>query len=235
MGSWGDIYEKVTGILRRAGRDPRFFRGHADVNWKLIPGVGRLPHNRRKYLENVFIFDFVTRAGALLQDRVPSWRSVFAMQHHGLPTRLLDWTESFGVALFFALREGRGDTAVWVLNPFDLNERTRPLRAIADVNEFADTYYDYFIAEKADFVPPIVALSPPADHPRILHQRGCFTLHKNVDEPLDELYPETVEKIVIPSSARTEAQLFLRSAGISEFSLFPDLDGLARELRQNFM
>jgi hypothetical protein len=228
------VYEEVCAVLQSAGSSTRFFRGHSNANWKLLPGVARLPTHRQQILENVFFFDFVTRAGALLKDNGPSWTNVFAMQHHGLPTRLLDWSEAFGIALFFAMREGSGDAAVWVLDPFRLNKKTRNKESIADPTAFPHSYYDYFIASEHEFGPDVVALSPPADHPRVFHQRGCFTLHREVETPLEDLHPDVVTKIVIPASARGDAGMFLRSVGISEFSLFPDLDGLARELKRKF-
>jgi len=221
MSAWDEIYRTVTRHLQEAGRNTLFFRGHSDASWKLLPGVARLPPEHPRILENRLIFEFLTRAGALLRDSTPSWSNVFAMQHHGMPTRLLDWTETFGVALFFALREGKGDAAVWILDPYDLNQLTRAKRTILDVTAFAHSYYDYFISGEQQFDPPVVALSPPSDHPRILHQRGCFTLHKDISTPLEELYGDVVTKVLIPAAARDDARMFLRSVGISEFPSSP--------------
>src|SRR5437899_71081 len=128
MSAWDDVYTRVKAAAS-TGYTRYYFRGHSDGNWSLVPGLARL---RRAYLdgmglpaveENLY-FGFVTGAGELLPHENDSWANLFTMQHHGLPTRLLDWSESFAIALFFALREPARTPAVWVLNPFRLNEPT---------------------------------------------------------------------------------------------------------------
>jgi hypothetical protein len=206
--------------------------------WPLLPGLARIA-TRTLSLDNVernLYSEFMTRAGDLLPMNPNAWDVLFAMQHHGLPTRLLDWTETLGVAVYFAVwPESDGESAVWILNPFLLNEAVLGHAGLGQPYKLLPAnYLEYFIERSAQFPGAALAMSPLRHHPRMLRQRAGFTLHSNMGKPLDEHFPDVVTKVVIPSEARPGALAFLRSAGISEFSLFPDLDGLARELRCHY-
>lgn len=235
--SWNDVYAGVADVVRQRP-NTYFFRGHADATWPLLPGLARADAStaatlfRGLYrLESSLYFRFTSRAGSLLRNREDSWSNLFEMQHHGLPTRLLDWSRSFSVALYFALQDAATDAAVWMLDPFELNERTFATRMVPDPSEL--TAYDkWFLVDKPELRYSVIALEPPANSPRILGQRGAFTLHCDMSEPLDVLSSGCLTKITIPTSSFTEAQTFLEVAGISAFTLFPDLDGLARAVRQ---
>jgi len=156
------------------------------------------------------------------------------MQHHGLPTRLLDWSRTFAVALHFALIKPTDEVAVWILDPYALNFEVRGSRAVADVS-FLGTYDDLYSTKNPPPVTPDVLAVTAAEHTsRLAGQRACFTLHNDLSRPLELLHPGCLRKITIGRAAYTGARQFLHLAGVSEFSLFPDLDGLARELRQTF-
>jgi len=109
-----------------------WFRGHADIGWPLEPGWHRqAPPGRKKgdawYNEHNLLQEFKLDAPRYLAAMpATDWEWLFVMQHYGLPTRLLDWTESALLGLYFALRDhDRGtDAGVWVLNPWWLNNRS---------------------------------------------------------------------------------------------------------------
>jgi FRG domain len=233
MNAWQLAYADIEENLAKFSTSAVFFRGHSDATWKLSPGFARrrfatathaLAAERNSY------FDFVTRAGTLLPDGRDSWGAAFAMQHHGLP-RLLDWTETLGVAIYFALREGQGDAAIWLLNPFQLNAASMGSELLFHPHELKGTYGEFFIDATVAAVGDVVAISPLRHNPRVSQQRAGFTLHAELLKPLEELHPKAVRKITVPAAARLGGKRFLRHAGISEFSLFPDLDGLAREIK----
>jgi hypothetical protein len=108
-------------VLARMGKDT-WWRGHAQEPWPLLPGAFR-PNVGDS--EKHFAARFVQKAPSRYLhcptfNDFSSW--LFLMQHHGLPTRLLDWSESPLAALFFAVREHSSvDACLWVLNPFKLN------------------------------------------------------------------------------------------------------------------
>jgi hypothetical protein len=233
--AWLDTYSTLASHCEMV-KPFTLFRGQRDARWPLLPAMARHPGAGQadfRSVERIFYFEYVTRAGSLLPDVHDPWEIVFAMQHHGLPTRLLDWSETLSVALYFALAGAVGDAAVWVLNPFTLNQELAGRREIVHARDLPENYYDYFIAHNRQ--PPGVAMAlwPLHRDPRLLRQRGAFTMHADLTSPLESLCSLAITKVVIPKSEHADAWRFLRMAGISEFSLFPDLDGLSRELRSH--
>ncbi|MFN4275606.1 MAG: FRG domain-containing protein [Ferrovibrio sp.] len=230
--------------LELQGCDVPFFRGHSNGSWNLLCGLGRSSKARKfKYMESTLYYDFVALAGPLLNDANSSWDTLFAMQHHGLPTRLLDWSHTFSVALYFALKPYLGMKSkprisevelpcIWILNPFALNKMSMNNDSIFNPHTDLDlTYWEAYIEENKKFPADVVALSPPQTSTRLAVQRSGFTFHNDIEEPLEKKYADYLTKFVIPAAAIPEALTFLTLAGTNEYSLYPDLDGLARYLK----
>lgn len=236
MDEWSKVYSQVEEILERATVRPLFFRGHRNLSWRLLPTFGRMEWLHDLYgrqAEHNLYYEFVTRAGDLISESEDSWSIAFAMQHHGMPTRLLDWSDTFSVALHFALGNGSDeeqDAAVWILNPFALNKQTIDLHGVFHPTELKASYHDLFISREAELRGGVAAIWPLRHHPRVFHQRAGFTVHADVTRSLEQLYPNVLAKIVVPAAARRGARRFLELAGVSEFALFPDLDGLTRDV-----
>lgn len=233
MDSWLQIYKNVSEIIGIIGSDIVYFRGHADARWKLLPGLARLALNNPNLTEQISYFDFITRAGFLLPENGSSWNHLFQMQHHGIPTRLLDWTENFAVALYFSMLGATGDSCIWILNPFGLNENESMDGQLLHPKHLPHSYEDYFIENIKPFNHHSLAVAPLRHSSRIFNQKSGFTLHGDLVVPLEEKYPDLVTKITIPVDAHQGARDFLKMAGVSEFSMFPDLDGLAREIKND--
>lgn len=236
---WLRFYSKVVDTIAEFQQPIGIlFRGHANADWSLTPSLARRGEQalhawgwpELRLLEENLYFEFITRAGDLLPVDRSSWDVVFAMQHHGIPTRLLDWSETFSVALHFALTNAVGDAAIWIMNPFWLNGEAIGRSQIMTASEITVDYEACFALGTTTFAPQAVAIYPPRRNPRVLRQRGAFTLHGNMDKGLDQLFPNAVRKVVLPKAAHDGARQFLELAGATEFSLFPDLDGLSREL-----
>lgn len=129
--SLSDYDAAVFALRQEWGAGARvWFRGHRDAEWNLHP-LGLRKRVPPKSEHDLFV-EFKRRARGLI-DHLPTteWAWLYLAQHHGLPTRLLDWTESAHVGLFFALHGKLGstptdcDACVWILN---LPRSRRPLR-----------------------------------------------------------------------------------------------------------
>jgi len=242
MTSWQRILKQIHGQQRawaEEGCDTPFYRGHRLATWNLLCSLGRgKKTTNRTTIESALYYDFLSLGGPLLPAKASSWDVVFAMQHHGLPTRLLDWTNTFAVALYFAIApnrpapKSRGRTAcVWMMNPFALNQKSGDHAAVYNPGiDLEGDYYENFITESKSLGSPVVALNPSRSTPRQAAQRSVFTLHNEIWKPLEEYAPEHMVRIEIPESCFSEALDFLSLAGINEYTLFPDFDGLARQL-----
>ncbi len=216
-----------------------FYRGHRVALWPLHSSLYR--NKRARANESQMYHDFQIRAGKLIERGRTSWEILAEMQHHGIPTRLLDLSGSFGVALFFALWKTKGkrasDACIWMVDPYKLNKRSYQDDVIptVGVHPSIPDYYESFLQEKAEWKHDLpVAMLAPWAHPRILAQRGVFLIQGNSNEAMDKLVGDCMQKVVIPKGVHEEARNYLLRAGIDPYSLFADLDGLADWIQENY-
>ena len=219
-----------------------WFRGQRDSNWDLLPSVQRdYSAQQERYMANLFY----TAAHSRYPNCPPAedygaWLAL--MQHHGLPTRLLDWSHSLLVAAYFAtkypfdMEEVRSptDAAVWALEPHDLNLS----------QGYEPVYPPLNAAGVVPLVRPalkggdsgeikVLAVAPMESDAKISAQQGAFTVHVS-DQPLDKIAAGQLwlRKIVIPASAVADIALELDVLGVKLSGVFPDLHHLAREIRK---
>jgi hypothetical protein len=245
---WTSFINKVqseTKKLHLYGAGLPYYRGHYNSNWKLRPLIFRkkLTLPQIFELEKLLACDFHTLCGQLYTKELNDWEMSFEMRHGSLPTRLLDWTETFSNALFFAIYgKPSSDTneeckpCIWILDPYKLNKKTYRENCIPDTLSLGFNYHNDDAKEwnviRKKFKGPI-AIIPPKSHGRMLAQQSLFTIHFN-DVPIEKFYEPCVKKIDIPIECIKQAELFLFLAGVNEYSLFPDLDGLGKYLQKRF-
>lgn len=200
--------------LSRYGKD-WIFRGHADVGWKLIPKAGRKPYTGH---EEALFESWKRRAVEHLASNFTSdWDWLAIAQHHGLATRLLDWTTNALNAAYFAVRESVDGPAVIHAAKFD-----------APFKRSAETLFSEPL--KCDSV---AIFRPRGVVPRIVRQGGLFTVHGPPEKSLESLTRDRIvilKQIVIAQSYRPTLLVELARYGINSASLFPDLDGLSSYL-----
>jgi len=255
--SWDDFLDTVDRARGSLGFEPLeecFFRGHADRTWQLLPTLFRyaktagLRPDQTVDLEGDLFWEFQARAQELHNQALTDWDYLFYMRHHGVITRVLDWTEGLGVALYFALeqyrkgtREGKAVPCIWLLNPYVLNAHPSAWSARDLVSpRFLgyilkdDETYDYgelLDGNKFHWTMP-VAIYPIQRSNRVRAQRGWFTIHGSAHRPLEVQAPDSVAQVLFPESAVDDAMRFFEQAGLNEYTVYADLDSLARELHR---
>jgi hypothetical protein len=269
VSDWRSVFE-----LDEVKHGPSVFRGHCDSGWELRTSLDReferlnIGNDYYVHNEHALLSAFRRRAH-LYEHRIPkhedsvSWLAM--MQHHGAPTRLLDFTYSFYIACFFAFSGGRLDrpAVVWAIS--DLWLRTwlggNKLREdyLADqadkANKFIATEHDRYkgggkpqIAKNGIFI-----LEPFCQLQRLAVQQGLFIMPKNMDdsflnnvlthpfesgEKMSDWHADTkqhIKKFVFSPEAKTVGLRELKEMNITAESLFPGMDGFARSLRHTVL
>ena len=273
MGTDWEAFARLMEEVRQAEADLKlkpqeeiFYRGHADLTWTLIPSLFRQRSTEVRTtvweLEQTLFFQFRALARELYSSDRTDWDVLFHMQHHGVPTRLLDWTSVFGVALYFALLDFKAEKSLtpclWLLNPYRLNEITWDVRKLFNTKYLArdeqnNRSYDYgeILVEahrgtesqskhkKWGEIPWEAPLAIYDDQrsDRMYAQRGWFTIHGLEEDPLEGTtgnYPDFLKRVPIPEAAIPAARQFLVLSGIGHRQLFPGLDGLAKTINERF-
>jgi hypothetical protein len=223
------------------------FRGRDDAGDDLSTSLARLGGDPTT-LERHLLRNFRKYAGLQAVPVDTPWNWLALGQHHGLPTRLLDWTSSPLVALHFTTSRtelfGR-DGAVWMIDYVRTHELApRELRQLLE-----DEGAVVFSTEMLDSVAPALAdlealaddfavvVEPPSFDERIVNQYALFTLMSRPDASLDgwlEEHPELVRRVVVPAELKWEVRDKLDQSNVSERVLFPGLDGLTRTLTRHY-
>lgn len=226
----------------RADQDGRitWYRGHSDAAWKLLPGILRAASGLS---EGSSLARF-KQSAAMLTERLPnsSFDWTFLMQHYGVPTRLLDWSESPLIAMYFAVeafaRYPNIDSAIWCLKPVALNKNA----GISDPNEvqyipsFDDEELQPYAAETIRTSRVVlfpVATIATRNNARIQAQLGTFTIHHTQKLAIEEVGDKShVIKYIIPHAHREYLLKELKILGLTRFSLFPELASVGAILRE---
>ena len=233
------VGEFVTALRETAQDGLVWFRGQKRADWPLLPNIARPTPARpdgSMDLEIPALKRFKQNAGAFLQ-RLPQdeWEWIFLMQHHRGLTRLLDWTESPLVALYFALDDCEDDVegVVWCLDPISLNihagqKRSHEKDILAfGIDESLDNYRPERVGERGVIMPPIAAIGP-RNSSRMIAQSGTFTIIHSEPIPIERVQDgEHVWRLLIAPDAKASLRSELKLLGFNEFMLFPDLERLA--------
>lgn len=199
---------------------PRWlFRGQSGT-WPLLPTVGRSESNYSLVNETLLLDEFKRSARPLLAFGQPQsdWDWLFVGQHHGLPTRLLDWTTNALVACYFACSGTRSedDAIVFAARSGEGGYLTR-----------AELTQSPFDIGRTGFVAPTALAS------RIVTQRGIFSVHHDPPNPhsINDALKSRIDEFRISKDEKSGILRVLHEHGIDAQFLMADLDGLGKTLK----
>ncbi|QND68697.1 FRG domain-containing protein [Mesorhizobium loti] len=192
------------------------FRGCGSDMHKFIPSVGRPPAIYSP-LNEERVFRAFQRAAVpfMTTPLAGDWDWLAVAQHHGLPTRLLDWSSNPLVACFFAVSSGdQKDDAVVHGYSISEGEIVDPLK---DTNPFE--------------IDRVLFLVPSRSASRIVNQRGLFSVHNEPDKPW---LAKGAESFIIPANMRARFRRRLFKLGMDHSHIYPDLPGLCDTLKWRY-
>jgi FRG domain len=256
--TWKDLRNKYDEYVTKAKSSPEpsrwIFRGQQNASWHLKPSLERAmehfekPLSKMRRYESRLVREFKRHLHRHSEyvpedDEMLEWLTL--MQHHGAPTRLLDWTYSFYIALFFAIEGACKDQtcAIWAVNqkrcwdmvveqlPVDLRKLSR--------NGFKDPKAQCRLLQ--EFRKPLISpLNPFRLNTRLAVQQGTFLVPLDLTRSFQDIFDASIaedsdcsEKIKIVCSKKliTRVLTELQKMNITALSLFPGIDGFARSLR----
>ncbi len=246
-----DIFNEISKFKDKYGTV--WFRGHSSSDYKLNSGLYRIStnlidvRNSENNIFNCFINYGDYYCNKFYDNK--DWNVLFLMQHYGLPTRLLDWTDSFLTALYFAIidKKENQNACVWMLAPIELNKKCNNL-----YEEGADHRYENIALLTLDSLPNRIikyrkffeghvnidsfAIVPRRSNDRLISQNGFFTVQGTVGQTLEEeVSSEILIKIDINNNLYKECKKFLEVSGINYYSLYGGLEGLCKYLKNELL
>jgi len=207
-----ESFDEFHAVIEAFGKRAVVFRGVRKDSYPLVPRVGRYDKFTAANIENherTMLRLFKQQAFPFLTYTPKNnWEWLAIAQHHGLPTRLMDWTHNPLVAAYFAVESAHnGDSVVFAYT------HNKFINTAQDPNPFA-------VNHVARFIPNHIT-------PRITAQAGLFTVHPNPKRPF---VSSMISKIVIKQKFRRDLKYILYKYGIHRATMFPGLDGLANHI-----
>jgi len=241
---WSDVAKYMDETLNpqaeaiRTGRPAKrfLFRGTTDARYKLVPTVGRegsriSPWKYNRADERALLRAFKLQVRPYLAHEPANELEWLAIaRHHGVPTRLLDWTTSFLIALFFAVENG-GMRSVEIITRDENGKVIREQKSIGvppaiyvthGVRYCNPAFTDPFRIRQLSF------FTPPHISPHIAAQRSILAIHP---DPKNEPPYPNLRKLTVKPDLCVRLKFILEGQGITHGSIVPTIDGLAQQLQ----
>lgn len=215
---------------------PIWYRGHAIKDWELSPLL-----IREEFDSEINLLKRFKQDATLFLNPKPTvqYEWLFIMRHYGVPTRLLDWSESPLIGLYFVVNELLdNDGALLVLLPLELNKEGNRVLEDADhlpsfeEDEFMQSYSpEKYSQEKMTEMLPIAFIAP-RNTSRMQAQLSVFTIHHRHKIPIEQIGDKKhIWRYCIPKDSKEKIKKELELLGISKFQLFPELQSVGEIMR----
>jgi hypothetical protein len=249
---WNDLHEKIFMNSYDAGlnrhRSPYVFRGIPDSDLELRNSLLLLDNKPGEMEKHLFRnFKKYAPSGTVHEDNDWLWLSI--AQHHGLPTRLLDWTFSPYIALHFMcedMEQYHSDGVLWCIDFYETRNFLPHVFKNALESEKAKSFditlfksvcpslksLDEFRESDGDFV---VFYEPPSIDDRIVNQFAIFSLMSDPEKLMNDWlndHEDLYFRLIIPAGLKWEVRDKLDQSNITERMIYPGLDGLSRWLKR---
>lgn len=246
------LFEQERNMDNGRYRSSYLYRGMPDPSFSLTTSLSRNCGDKAQLLEKHLLENFIKYASIEEPSINESiWKAMIMGQHHGLPTRLLDWTHSTLVALHFANTEANladldaRDCVVWRIDVRELNKRLPQSyrKALDDRKTFifsvdnlarvTNSIEEYDAAMKGS---AFVTVEPPSIDQRIVNQYSFFTIMPNGISKLEDYLADTENtvKYIIDKSLRWDLRDILDQLNMNERMIYPGLDGIAKWLARHY-
>lgn len=234
-------------------RDLHIYRGECDSSFKLSTSLSRNCKSLSKYLEKPMLQNF-TKYAVLEEPMIEGsvWKQMIVGQHHGFPTRLLDWSFSPLMALHFAMTESdldemaEHDSVVWRIDVHELHDRL-PQKYQEIMKSYCTTVFSMdMLQEACDSLEQydedmqednMLVIEPPSLDRRIISQYSFFSIvpsgMKDIEAFLNANTLKTA-RFVIAKELRWQIRDFLDHQNITERMVYPGLDGLSKWLGRHY-
>lgn len=247
------VFEQTRNADNGRFRSSFFYRGMPDERFDLSTSLARNCRDKADVLEEHLLENFIKYVS--IEDPTIDesiWKAMIVGQHHGLPTRLLDWTHSVLVALHFAETEGnlsdlnKRDCVIWRIDAREINSRLPEkyrsalerkktfifsVKLLSEITNSIDEY-DRDMGDHG-----LVIVEPPSIDQRIVNQYSFFALLpkgiKDLVRYLDEHTEHTV-KYVIDRKLRWDLRDVLDQLNMNERTVYPGIDGIAHWLARHY-
>lgn len=210
-----------------SGRSRWIYRGHSKSSYKLLPSIGRLLGNKfstaqelHSYEKDIFS-EFLIRNYSRFRES-NSLVNLAIAQHHGLLTRMLDWTYSPLIGLFFAIEDEslyHEEGALYAYQQENGYNQFPQEFVNSPLNEESYKNADYYFVYAPDLTP------------RISNQQGVFQIFKEPAQEFKGVF--NLHKIVVKSESKSKIKKQLFRLGISYDTIYPELDGLTKTIMYN--
>lgn len=237
------------------------FRGVPDKSYELLPGIGRVKElagdkktKQRTALrrERKLLRNFNRSAALYIPQQMDFTSMAILAQHHGVPTRFLDWSYNRLVALYFAVRnlDESVDAKIYITKikrntsqsviqydkyvMYEDRDLTDEFRDV-EGDDIKGKFYEYqkFIMKKEGIRKSIFSFLPTYINSRMSSQASVFTFHPDPFTPMTEA-DGLVGELLIPRDSKRDIKRGLEHCGVHEFSIFPGLDGLGEWVKNVF-